>query len=112
MTCLCSSQSKTWSTYGGDEQEQDLQKRVRQYSNWREFTLGKKKIFNDLFCRYEGWADIIHSFDQRQPGEFSKIFCQLLQHQGVPDIHVDTFSVDPLEYHYFMKVSMKQFSGK
>lgn len=101
MTCLYSSQRKTQrlneSTNGCDEQEQDIQKRAKQYNNWRELTLGKKKRFNDSLCRNEGQAYIIHSFDQRQSGEYSKIFCQLFQEQGVPDMDINMVTLVGLQ---------------
>ena len=106
MRCLYSSQRKIQrlneSTNVGDEQEQDVQKRAKQYRNWREFTLGK--CFNDFLCRNEGQADIIYSLGQRQCGEYSKIFCLLHQQQVVPDIEINSFSEDPREYYFFIEV--------
>ena len=32
------------------------------------------------------------------------MLCQLIQQQGAPEFDIDTFSGDPLEYHYFMEV--------
>ena len=37
-------------------------------------------------------------------GEVSKMLCKLMQQQGAPEVDIDTFSGDPLKYHYFMKV--------
>ena len=36
--------------------------------------------------------------------EVSKMLCKLIQQQGAPEVDIDTFSGDPLEYHYFMEV--------
>ena len=30
--------------------------------------------------------------------------CQLLKQQGAPEVEIDVFSGDPLEYHYFMEI--------
>ena len=32
------------------------------------------------------------------------MLCKLIQQQGAPEVDTDTFSGDPLEYHYFMGV--------
>ena len=32
------------------------------------------------------------------------MLCKLIQQQGAPVVDIDTFSGDPLEYHYFMEV--------
>ena len=32
------------------------------------------------------------------------MLCKLIQQQGAPEVYIDTFSGDPLEYHYFMEV--------
>ena len=36
--------------------------------------------------------------------ELSKMMCSLLQHQSAPDIEIEIFRGDPLEYYYFMSV--------
>ena len=38
-----------------------------------------------------------------QSGEVSKM-CQLLKQQGAPEVEIDVFPGDPLEYHYFMEI--------
>ena len=32
------------------------------------------------------------------------MLCKLIQQQGAPEVEIDTFSRDPLEYHYFMEL--------
>ena len=32
------------------------------------------------------------------------MLCQLLQQQGAPEVDIEVFSVDLLEYHYFMEI--------
>ena len=32
------------------------------------------------------------------------MLCKLIQQQGAPEVDLDNFSGDPLEYHYFMEV--------
>ena len=36
--------------------------------------------------------------------EVSQMLCKLIQQQGAPEVDIDTFSGNPLEYHYFMEV--------
>ena len=35
------------------------------------------------------------------------MLCQLLKQQGAPEVDIDVFSGDPLEYHYFMETFKK-----
>ena len=32
------------------------------------------------------------------------MLCKHIQQQGAPEVEIDTFSGDPLEYHYFMEL--------
>ena len=38
----------------------------------------------------------------RSTDDIKKMMCNLLLHQTAPDVEIDTFKEDPLEYHYFM----------
>ena len=40
----------------------------------------------------------------RSNDDIRKMMCNLLLHQTSPDVELDTFKEDPLEYHYFMSV--------
>ena len=40
----------------------------------------------------------------RSTDDIKKMMCNLLLHQTAPDMEIDTFKEDPLEYHYFMSV--------
>ena len=40
----------------------------------------------------------------RSTDDIKKMMCNLLPHQTAPDVEIDTFKGDPLEYHYFMSV--------
>ena len=40
----------------------------------------------------------------RSTDDIKKMMCNLLLHQTAPDVEIDTFKEDPLEYHYFMSV--------
>ena len=43
----------------------------------------------------------------RSSDDVSKMICNLLRQQSAPDVEIDTFKGDPLEYHYFMSVLQK-----
>ena len=40
----------------------------------------------------------------RSTDDIKKMMCNLLLHQTAPDVEIDIFKGDPLEYHYFMSV--------
>ena len=74
----------------------------RQHENWKEFIPGKKYHYsNSLFQNGEPSYTPDHN---SQRGEVSKILCQLLKQHGAPEVEIDVFSGDPLEYHYFMEI--------
>ena len=68
--------------------------------NCKEFIPGKK-YFPDGFSQSSN-----HELNKnyQSDGEVSKILYKLIQQQGGPEVDIDTFSGDPLEYHYFMEV--------
>ena len=36
--------------------------------------------------------------------DLSRMMCDLLHHQSRPEVEIETFRGDPLEYHYFISV--------
>ena len=40
----------------------------------------------------------------RSTDDIKKMMCNLLLHQTAPDMEINTFKENPLEYHYFMSV--------
>ena len=40
----------------------------------------------------------------RSTDDIKKMMCNLLLHQTAPDVEIDTFKENPLEYHCFMSV--------
>ena len=73
----------------------------RQHENWKEFIPGKKYHYSNSLFR-NGEPSYTPSDHNSQSGEVSKMLCQLLKQQGAPEVEIDVFSGDPLEYHYFM----------
>ena len=75
----------------------------RQHENWKEFIPGKKYHYSNSLFR-NGEPSYTPSDHNSQSGEVSKMLCQLLKQQGAPEVEIDVFSGDPLEYHYFMEI--------
>ena len=65
-----------------------------------EFIPGEKYFSDDLSQSSNHELDKNYQSD----GEVSKMLCKLIQQQCAPEVDIDTFSGDPLEYHYFMEV--------
>ena len=78
----------------------------KQYENWKGFKPGKKCHYSDSLFR-KGEPNYTPSEYNSRSGEVSKIFCQLNKQQGAPEVDIDVFSGDPLEYHYFMGIFKK-----
>ena len=75
----------------------------KQYENWKEFKPGKKYHDSDFLFR-NGEPSYTPSGHNSQSVEVSKMLCQLLKQQEAPEVDIDVFSADPLEYHYFMEI--------
>ena len=45
-------------------------------------------------------------------GEMSRMLCSLLRQQSAPDVAIQTFRVDPLQYHFFMSYFKKAVEYK
>ena len=71
----------------------------KQYENWKEFIPGKKYHYSDSLFRY-GEPNYTPSDHNSQSGEVSKMFFQVLKEQGAPEVDIDLFSGNPLEYRY------------
>ena len=80
------------------EQESKIDSRLSY--DCKEFIPGKKYFSDNLLPSTSHVVNNIHQSDS----EISKMLCQLIQQQGAPEVDIDTFSGDPLEYHYFMEV--------
>ena len=44
--------------------------------------------------------------------ELSQMMCNLLRHQSAPNVEIEIFTGNPLDYHYFMSVFKKPWSRK
>ena len=42
--------------------------------------------------------------NNRNTEELSQMMCNLLRHQSAPNVEIETFTGNPLDYHYFMPV--------
>ena len=60
-----------------------------------------KKYFPDDFPQN---ANHELNKNYQSDGEVSEMLCKFMQQQGEPEVDIDIFSEDPLEYHYFMEV--------
>ena len=48
----------------------------------------------------------------RSTDDINKMMCNLLLHQSAPNVEIDKFKGDPLEYHYFMSVKYRSYGEK
>ena len=48
----------------------------------------------------------------RSTDDINKMMCNLLLHQSAPNVEIDKFKGDPLEYHYFMSVKYRSCGEK
>ena len=81
-------------------EDQKFRHQSRLNYDCNEFIPGKK-YFPDDFS-YSSNHELNKNY--QSDGEVSKTFCKLIQQQGSPEVDKDTFSGEPLEYHYFIKV--------
>ena len=79
---------------------------AKQYENWSESIPGKKYHYSDSLFR-NGEPSYTPSDHNSQCGKVSKMLCQLFKQQGAPEVDIDVYSGDPLEYHYFMEIFKK-----
>ena len=75
----------------------------KEYENWKKFKTGKKYHYSDSLFR-NGEPNYTASDHNSQSGEVSMMLCQLLKQQWAPEVNINVFSGDPLEYHYFMEI--------
>ena len=68
--------------------------------DYEEFITGKK--FHTT--KFNSFTKNVLDENQRSEREISKYLCKLIKQQGAPEVDIDTFAGDPLEYHYFMEV--------
>ena len=81
-------------------EDQKFSHQSRLNCDCKEFIPGKK-YFSDDFLQS---SDHELNKNCQCDGEVSKMLWKLIQQEGAPEVDRDTFSGDPLEYHYFMEV--------
>ena len=53
----------------------------------------------------DGWAKSKSTMKKnKNSSELSQMICNLLHHQSAPNVEIETFTGNPLDYHYFMSV--------
>ena len=81
-------------------EDQKFSHQSRLNCDCKEFIPGKKYFSDDLSHSTNHELNKNYQSD----GEVSNMLCKILQQQGAPEVDIDTFSGDRLEYHYFMEV--------